>query len=55
MFSIIKKIFKTITGSNSESVEGLDIHKNDPNMTTPVVIKPAKKKTKAKIKKTKAE
>ena len=58
MFSSIKNMFKTLFGVNAETVDDIDKVDN-PNMTTPVVIKPAKKKTKttkkAKIKKPKAE
>ena len=44
MFSSIKNMFKTIFGVNAETVESKDKVDN-PNMTTPVVIKAPKKPT----------
>jgi hypothetical protein len=42
MFSSIKNMFKTLFGANAETVDGMD-KQNNPNMTTPVVIKAPKK------------
>tara|TARA_R110001592_G_scaffold86128_3_gene254210 strand:+ start:2475 stop:2678 length:204 start_codon:yes stop_codon:yes gene_type:complete len=46
MFSSIKNGLKTLFGVNAKTTEADAISKpkeNDPNMTTPVVIKPSKK------------
>lgn len=44
MFATIKKMFKSLTGVNSSTTEIGSVPKaDDPNMTTPVVIKPSKK------------
>lgn len=41
MFSSIKNMFKTLFGGNAEEV--VKPKENDPNMTTPVIIKASKK------------
>ena len=44
MFATIKKMFKSLTGVNSSTTETGSVPKaDDPNMTTPVVIKAPKK------------